>query len=144
MLKPEKIEDKSAKVAVTEINNQTIKLYFATINSDKFWKTATLFAENGELHPPFESPLVGQKNIANYLEKEAPGMKLIPKQWTEKATEYQVIGTVQTPLFSVNVQWNFVLNGHGEIDSVKIKLLAKLEELLILKDARTQYSKLNP
>jgi hypothetical protein len=79
-------------------------------------------------------------------------MKFFPNDNIEKIQEaetvqYQVVGKVETPLFDVNVGWNFELNSNSEINSVKIhpsakpcygvgllagrvKLLAKLEELL--------------
>ena len=119
--------------AKTSISNETILLYFATINVGEYDMTASLFAEKGELYPPFDSCVVGQANIASYLKKEAPGMKLIPKQATEKGGKYQVTGTVQTPLFSVNVCWDFMLDRNQKIASVTIKLLAELKELLSFK-----------
>jgi hypothetical protein len=43
--------------------------------------------------------------------------------------KFQIQGKVQTPLFGVNVAWEFVLNSAKEIVSVEVKLLASLEEL---------------
>lgn len=61
-------------------------------------------------------------------------MKFHPRQGifetTEDETHYKITGKVQTPVFSVNVNWLFVLNAQSEILSVKIKLLASPQELL--------------
>jgi hypothetical protein len=121
------------------IDETKILLYFASINAGEFPTTAELFAEDGILYPPFDSPLSGREAIVNYLEKEARGMKLIPKKGVVdliegKEISYKVKGQVKTSLFSVNVAWYFVLNDYSEILLVKVKLLAKFEELLHLKN----------
>lgn len=97
-----------------------------------------MFATDGELHPPFESPLIGPDAIAAYLEQEATGMQMLPKQGTAEEiedgyTQIQVKGKVKTPLFSVNVGWIFVLNSGREIAAATIKLLASPQELLNLR-----------
>lgn len=141
MLITKTIESEIENLSLTEIVNETILLYFASINSENFSNIQSLFAENSELYPPFESPIVGRENIANFLEKEARGLRLIPKECKQEQREYQVTGTVQTQLFSVNVQWIFLINDEGYIQLVKIKLLATLEKLLGLKDAKNKHSK---
>lgn len=112
--------------------------YFETINAGDFQATAALFAENGEMHPPFESTIVGREAIANYLQSEAKGMRLEPKQSSvstseENLSKVNVTGKVFTPLFSVNAGWQFLLNSSNQIVVVKIKLLASAQELLQLK-----------
>jgi SnoaL-like domain len=112
--------------------------YFETINTGDFEATAALFAENGEMHPPFESTIVGREAIANYLQAEAKGMRLEPKQSSVSTSEdnlskVSVTGKVFTPLFSVNAGWQFLLNTSDRIVAVKIKLLASAQELLQLK-----------
>jgi hypothetical protein len=125
---------------IEAIFEETIALYFTSLNAQNFLITASLFAEDGVMYPPFEEAIIGKEAIANYLEKEAKGMKFFPGDRVEQIQvtenfEYQVLGKVETPLFGVNVGWTFVLNTNAKIVSVKIKLLAKLEELLKLKVA---------
>jgi limonene-1,2-epoxide hydrolase len=117
---------------------RTLSQYFATLNAENFQAVADLFAEDGVLRPPFESEVVGHEAIVAYLEKEAQGLQLRPLRKTTEAAEsghvcYQIVGKVQTSLFSVNVGWTFMLNSAAEICSVEVKLLAALQELLRLK-----------
>lgn len=121
-----------------EISQPVVLNYFETFNSEDFDVTANLFAVNGELIPPFEKSIVGKEEIAAYLKKEARGMKAYPCEETIELLENNdkkvlVSGRVQTPLFGVNVAWQFILNPENEISSVKIKLLASLQELAKLK-----------
>jgi hypothetical protein len=90
------------------------------------------------MHPPFEEPIEGKDAIATYLEAEAKGMQLFPRQGIAETllndqTQIQVSGKVQTPWFSVNVSWIFVLSSEREIMSARIKLLASPQELLSLR-----------
>jgi hypothetical protein len=119
------------------IEESMILQYFKSLNAGEFEKTASLFAIEGALHPPFESPIVGKEAILNYLNAEAKGLQLFPLKGTTETlesrdTKVQVKGKVQTPLFSVNVAWLFQLNSAKEILSVEVKLLASLEELVKL------------
>lgn len=112
-----------------------INEYFQTINQENFQATAQLFIEDGTLIAPFESPISGREKIAEYLAAEAKGMKLIPYQGSQERVEnelclFKIKGKVKTPLFSVNVAWNFHLNTASQIVSVRVKLLASLQELL--------------
>lgn len=120
------------------VTESTILSYFQSLNAGDFSATAGLFALDGELHPPFESPVVGRDAIAAYLEQEATGMELLPNEGTTEEmennyTQIQVKGKVKTPLFSVNVGWIFVLNAQQEIAAVTVKLLASPQELLSLR-----------
>lgn len=97
------------------IEEVAIASYFATINQKAFAQTAALFAPNGELHAPFEKPIVGRKAIAFYLQSEARGMQLLPQKGIyqpveEKTKQMMVTGKVQTSQFSLNVAWHFILN----------------------------------
>lgn len=127
------------ELAVLEQENveQTVSHYFASLNQADFATTAGLFAPTGVLYPPFESAIVGREAILSYLQTEAKGLQLAPVEQAIELVDDQiqvkVTGTVQTPLLKVNVAWKFILNAEGEILSVKIKLLAALEELLHLK-----------
>jgi hypothetical protein len=131
----------------SETSVPTILLhYFDTLNAEDFQTTAQLFAEDGVLYPPFESAVVGREAIARYLQTEARGLQLTPVKYVTEPVEkdnghncsdtstlkYRVIGSVQTPLFGVNVSWTIVVN-ETEILTVRVKLLAALEELLKLK-----------
>lgn len=108
--------------------------YFATINQERFAETALLFTENGELLAPFKNSVIGREKISSYLNQEAKGMKLLPKQGIcetkDDSTKYKVLGQVKTSLFSVNVAWHFILNGDSQITIVEVKLLASPQELL--------------
>ena len=120
------------------LSEPTICRYFETFNAQDFQATASLFAPDGALYPPFEAAVVGQEAIADYLSREAKGMKTLPQQETIRhlengSTEYRVMGKVLTSLFSVNIAWDFVVDSQSQIVSVQVKLLAALEELLKLK-----------
>lgn len=111
--------------------------YFETLNAGEFEATAALFDSEGSLKPPFEAAVVGPVAIATYLEQEAKGIKLLPRQGAIELEngqrQAQVSGKVQTSLFTVNVVWTFVLNDLDQIVSARIKLLASPKELLNLR-----------
>ncbi|MBD1998437.1 nuclear transport factor 2 family protein [Leptolyngbya sp. FACHB-541] len=134
-VKPETISP--TEQTISGISEPVIYHYFETLNSTDFQATAALFAADGVMHPPFDEDQVGGEAIANYLQAEAKGMKFHPRQGIfetlEDGTHYKITGKVQTPVFSVNVNWLFVLNAQSEILSVKIKLLASPQELLGMK-----------
>ena len=121
------------------INEPVVVRYFETMNSGSFKETARLFAEEGELNPPFEDPVVGHEAICRYLEAEAKSMKLYPQQGIVEKLEAEnilkvcVSGRVETPYFGVNINWLFLLNEHQEITSATIKLVASPQELLNLR-----------
>ncbi len=122
---------------------ESIQRYFDRLNQGEFERAAALFAEDGQLLPPLEKPIRGRAAITHYLSTEADGMTLTPlrcetsepsAQTEEEPTvDFVVRGKVKTSLFVVNVAWQFSLNAADEITRVKIKLLAKLEELLKFK-----------
>lgn len=125
-------------LTIEGITEPVILRYFETMNAGDYQATVTLFAESGAMLPPFEEPIVGQEAIANYLDAEAKGMQLLPREGIaetleDEQTQIQVSGKVQTPLFGVNVSWIFVLNSEREILSARIKLLASPQELLKLR-----------
>jgi hypothetical protein len=128
----------SSSIAIEGIDEPIVIKYFENLNSGKYQETSELFAIDGILHPPFESAIVGREEIAAYLQKEALGLVLHPKQGmceiSEKGfVEYQVVGKVQTPFFIVNVSWQFTFNSRNEISFAKVKLLASLQELFNLR-----------
>ncbi|MGK7930199.1 MAG: ketosteroid isomerase family protein [Microcystaceae cyanobacterium] len=132
-------------LTIEGIEQPTILQYFDTLNGEKFTETAQLFSEQGVLYPPFEEGVVGQKAIAIYLETEAKGLKLFPKQGKITVSEegyslIEVKGKVETPLFGVNVGWTFELNPQEKINKVEVKLLASLQELLGLQKKREEIS----
>lgn len=123
------------KLTIEGVTEPTILRYFETMNAGEFEATAGLFAADGTLKAPFESPFVGQEAIAAYLHQEAQSMKLEPREEIAEATEnghtqVQVSGTVQTSWCGVNVSWLFVLNQQHEIAAATVKLLASPQELL--------------
>jgi Nuclear transport factor 2 (NTF2) domain len=125
-------------LAIEGIAEPAILDYFQTLNAGEFEQTAALFADAGTMYPPFEAPVVGRDAIATYLQTEAQGMQLYPRQGIVQQLEdgqfqVQVAGKVQTPLFGVNVSWLFLLNPAREITAATIKLLASPQELLHLR-----------
>lgn len=125
-------------VQTINITKPIIQQYFETLNRGDFQETANLFAPDGVLNPPFESPVVGSQAIAAYLEQEATQMTLYPLEETVETreigeTEAKIKGKVKTALFTVNVAWTFLLDQNERIISVTVTLLASLEELVNLK-----------
>jgi hypothetical protein len=120
------------------ITEPTILRYFATLNAGEFDTTADLFADDGVMYPPFESPIVGREAIAIYLQQEAENVKAFPVQGIVQTlpndqVQFQVTGKAQTSWCSVNVTWVFILNLQQQIMATKIKLLASPQELLSLR-----------
>ncbi|MGK7896212.1 MAG: ketosteroid isomerase family protein [Xenococcus sp. (in: cyanobacteria)] len=112
-----------------------IRSYFSTLNQGKFKLTAALFSDKGQLVPPFDSPVIGQQAITDYLQQEAIDMKFQPRSATDQVlpngqTDVEVRGQVSTSLFTVNVVWNFLISSQGKIDLVKVNLIASMQELL--------------
>lgn len=132
-------------ISIEGINEPIISTYFKTLNAGDFQATSQLFTSEGVLHPPFEDTIVGPEAIAAYLEKEAKGFLLQPRQGIERpgedgTTEIEVIGTVQTPWFSVNVRWLFALSAEKRLLRVKVKLLAAMQDLLNLRSSKSAES----
>lgn len=130
--------DEKVDLVIEGVTETAVLSYFRSLNAGDFSATASLFAIDGELNPPFESAVVGRDAIAAYLEQEATDMQLLPKQGVVAEnehgyTQFQVKGKVKTPLFSVNVGWIFILNSQQEIASATVKLLASPQELLSLR-----------
>jgi len=139
---------KPTELAIAGISEPVISRYFETLNAADYPATATLFAADGVMCPPFDAEIVGEEAIATYLKAEAKGMMFHPREGLVEPldgslndrldcethyTHYKVTGKVQTPFFGVNVNWLFVLNPQSEILSVKVKLLASPQELLSMK-----------
>ena len=108
------------------------------MNAGDFETTAAMFASDGVLNAPFEEPVVGREAIVAYLQAEAEEMQLDPREAVSEKSEsgnveILIIGKVDTPLFAVNVSWQFLLDFQGEITSVTVKLLTEPQELLILR-----------
>ena len=127
----------------TQINDSTtfkcedlaIRSYFSTLNQGQFELTAALFSDQGQLVPPFDSPVTGPQAITDYLQQEAVDMKFQPRSTTSQVlpngqTDVEVRGQVSTNIFKVSVVWNFLLSSQGKIDLVKVNLIASMQELL--------------
>jgi len=124
----------SQSISIDGVNHPTVKHYFDTLNVQDFEGTANLFSQQGELHPPLEEPVRGVGAIAQYLRREAAGMKLFPQNGNQQfqetgEIEVTVQGYVETSLFNVNVAWQFLINADNRLQTVAIKLLASWEEL---------------
>ena len=136
-------EPLSPKIEIRGIHEPVIYEYFARLNNGEFIATAELFAEQGYLIPPFDKQLQGRESIAQYLEKEAIGIRFLPECGEIVAsvdipsrlehndhTQYQIQGKVEINWFTVNISWSIELNAVKEIILVEVKLLASLEDLL--------------
>ena len=129
------VQSKIGKSDIFPREQFAIQSYFSTLNQGQFDLTAVLFSAQGQLLPPFDSPVVGQTAIADYLKQEATGMKFQPRAATSQVlpngqTDVEVRGQVSTSLFTVNVVWNFLLSDQGTIEIVKVNLIASMQELL--------------
>lgn len=128
----------TVRLTIEGVTEPTVLRYFENLNAGDFEATSDLFAVDGAMHPPFESAIVGPDAIAAYLQQEAQGMKLEPRQGIAQTLDneqiqVQVSGKVQTSWCGVNVSWLFVLNQKHEILSATVKLLASPQELLNLR-----------
>ena len=120
------------------ITHQTVLDYFHSLNAGQFHRTASLFAVDGVMYPPFESSIVGRDAIAKYLGQEANDLTADPQSESmepldEEHTQLQITGKAKNSWCSVNVRWVFILNQHQEILSVQIKLLTSPQELIKLR-----------
>lgn len=120
---------------IFECEELAIQTYFSTLNQGQFELTAALFSNQGQLLPPFDSPVIGSQAITVYLKQEATDMEFQPRSATSQVlpndqTDVEVRGQVSTSLFKVNVVWNFLLSPQGKIDLVKVNLIASMQELL--------------
>ena len=96
-------------IKIAGITKPAVLRYFETLNAGDFEATASLFAEDGVLHAPFEEPIIGKSSIRTYLKTEARGMQLEPKQGISQSledgkVEVHVSGRVQTSAFGINVR----------------------------------------
>ena len=115
------------------IDEPVIYTYFERLNNGKFIATSKLFAEQGCLNPPFDNQIQGRGAIAQYLEKEAKGIRFCPEYGEVIAidsnrTQYQIQGKVEINWFTVNISWSIDLNAAKEIMLVEVKLLTSLED----------------
>ena len=120
-------------------NEPVVHDYFARFNQSDFVATSDLFSEQGSLKPPFEKVIKGRSAIAQYLEKEAFGMKVFPTyvkttMIAQDCTQYQIKGKVKTNYFTVHTSWLININSIKEITFVEIQLLEKLDNLLAFKN----------
>ena len=109
-------------------NEPVVHDYFVRLNQSDFTATADLFSEQGGLKPPFEKIIKGRSAIAQYLEKEALGIKVFPTHMKtmmsdQSYIQYQIQGKVKTNYFTVNTSWLINLNTAKEITLVEIQLL---------------------
>jgi hypothetical protein len=123
------------QIEIRGIHEPVIDEYFARLNNGEFTATAELFAAQGCLNPPFDQQLQGRDAIAQYLEKEAKGIKFCPEDGIvltsdSSHTQYQIQGKVEMNWFTVNVSWSMQLNAAKEIVLVEVKLLTSLDDLL--------------
>ena len=137
----------AASQPLESTDSQTIEAivqrYFSLFNQGEYQHVANLFAIDGSLYPPFESPLVGREAIAAYLHQEADGMTAEPVSVDARLSEdgtWQVdaVGKVTALVFKVNVAWSFVLTAQHELASVRVDLKASLEDLLKIRPTGPQ------
>ncbi len=120
----------------------SVDRYFTGFNAEDYRAVAALFETDGVLLAPFEEPIVGPDAIYTYLQAEAINMRATPlavevapnpagPSPLETSTQPVVVkGRVKTLLFTVSVRWIFELTATNTIQSVEIKLLASLQELM--------------
>ncbi len=123
------------QIEIRGIHEPVIYEYFARLNNGEFTAAAELFAAQGCLNPPFDQQLQGRDAIAQYLEKEAKGIKFCPEDGAilmsdSNYTQYQIQGKVEMNWFTVNISWSIDLNAAKEIVLVEVKLLNSLDDLL--------------
>ncbi|MGD1952313.1 MAG: ketosteroid isomerase family protein [Leptolyngbyaceae cyanobacterium] len=125
---------------VLEEHAGAVLRYFTFFNQGEYVQVADLFTAKGSLHPPFEPAVVGKDSIANYLLREAEGMTVSllsadvhPQE--DNRFQVDVRGSVTALVFKVNVAWCFLLADDNKIESVRVDLLATLEELFRLRPA---------
>ncbi|MFG6104795.1 ketosteroid isomerase family protein [Leptothoe sp. EHU-05/26/07-4] len=124
----------------TGLDNQSevVLRYFTLFNRGEYQQVANLFTVEGSLYPPFEAPVIGPTKIRDYLVKEADGMSVSllgaeTCQLNSERLQVDVRGKVTALVFKVNVTWRFILAADNKIESVRINLVATLEELLKLR-----------
>ncbi len=134
--------DEAEQFTLEGITEPAVLGYFAAMNKDNFEAAINLFEENGALQPPFQEPIVGRAAILNYMNEEAQGLNMMPRQGISQVLEdnsrqVKITGKVQTPWFGVdmgmNIAWRFAINPQGQIFFVAIDILASPEELLNLR-----------
>ena len=129
------VPQQPATVGGLGVESDVVLRYFQSFNTGKYSQVASLFTEQGMLYPPFEPPVVGPEKIADYLNKEADGMQVSLLSAKVELLEHgrvqvDVTGKVTALVFKVNVAWRFELTSQHQIESVKVDLVATLEELL--------------
>jgi hypothetical protein len=138
---PKSFSDRS-RAAIEGVDNYTVLSYIDNMNAFDFITASELFAEEGALQPPFQSPVVGKAGILTYMREECVGLKMLPErgvveQIEDGYTQVKVTGKVQTPWFGasvgMNIAWRFLLDPQGKIFFVAIDLLASPKELLNLR-----------
>lgn len=136
------IDRQLADCVELENEAEVVLRYFTLFNLGEYEQVAELFSQEGKLYPPFESPVIGPKDITDYLIKEADGMTVsllsAETQFLEdNALQINVRGRVTALVFEVNVTWNFLVNPDSKIESVRVNLVATLEELLNLRPGQS-------
>ena len=128
------------QVVIEGVTNQTVLSYMNYLGANDFDALIELFALDGALQPPFQSPVVGKDNLLRFFQEEAQDLKLMPKRGISELAEevgyaqIRVTGQVRTSWFSagvwINVAWTFLLNSENRISFVAVDLLASPQELL--------------
>lgn len=131
-------EFSAAQLAELGSETDLINQYFDLFNAGRFQQVSQLFADDGHLYPPFETPVSGPEAIKTYLMEEADGMLAEPLSFEVKAKEGQcltvsVLGKVTALVFNVKVAWEFDITSSKKIDAVRVNLLASLGELFNLR-----------
>jgi hypothetical protein len=133
-------------VPISDLQVPVIHQYFSSLNQFDFLAVANLFTAAGVLYPPFDRRIYGRAEIHRYLEAEAIDIQAFPESSPVRfrkselqslaesgSTVYRILGKVKTSYFTVNVGWSIEVSPDDEILSVRVKLLAALQDLLTLK-----------
>ena len=132
------IEHQLADIDGLNQETDVVVRYFNLFNLGEYQQVADLFTPEGSLYPPFEAPIIGTAQIADYLVKEAEGMSVSllsakTHSLDNGCLQVDVRGEVTALVFKVNVTWCFILTADKWIESVRVNLVATLEELLKLR-----------
>jgi hypothetical protein len=127
-------------IVLENICELTIDRYFETLNAKDFQSTSELFAAEGVLQAPFAEPVMTPPAIAAYLHEEAQGITAHPNELNWQSlddghTQVRVFGQAKTPMFAVNVCWEFTINPEGKILLMRLKLLASPRQLLQMRES---------
>lgn len=116
--------------------------YFLYLNGGQLEQIAPLFREDGILHSPLDGQIQGREAIMAYFRAHSQGIICYPETVIDSNEPLVILGKVHYVAFLVKVEWTFCLN-QNQIQYLRVRLLASLQELLKVKQASAQKDTLN-